>query len=114
MPRIKLPTQPKTCAWPCACSQDGEIEAALSRPLTSRRFHTPRNVPGNNMKKSPEVTNVIRSRESDSSLARVFANTSAGDGAMRLDTGEAAAVAPGDIFTLSGRHRCFHLDGARK
>src|SRR5215470_1234300 len=111
MPRMKLPTQPKTCACPCACSQAGEIEVTLSRPLICRRFHTPRNVPGNNMKKSPELTNVMRSRESDSSLARARANTSAGDRTAGVDT-EHVAISAIDM-SASGR-RPFHFDGARK
>ena len=56
MPKMKLPIHSNTCACPCACSQAGEIEAKLSRPVILIRFHTPRNVPGNNMNSSPLVT----------------------------------------------------------
>lgn len=56
MPRMKLPTQPNTCACPCACNQACEIEAALSRPLILMRFQTPRNVPGSSIKINPLLT----------------------------------------------------------
>src|SRR6516165_7546684 len=98
MPRMKLPTQPKTCAWPCAWSQAGEMEATLSRPLICRRFQTPRNVPGNSIKKSPELTNAIRRRDSDSSRARACRNTSVGARVGQLDAGDRMAVSVTDTW----------------
>ncbi len=32
MPKIKLPIQPNTCAWPCACNHAGEMEASALSP----------------------------------------------------------------------------------
>src|SRR5262249_49060273 len=114
MPRMKLPTQPNTCAWPCACNQPGEMEAALSRPLICRRFHTPRNVPGKSMKKSPEVTKAMSKRDNASSRARTFANISAGE---RVELrASAVARSASEVVTLGSLRgdRSFSFHGARK
>src|SRR5262249_9760600 len=114
MPRMKLPTQPNTCAWPWAWSQAGEMKATLSRPLICRRFHTPRNVPGNSMKKSPDVTKAMSKRDNDSSLARTRAITSARESAGPLcgavaisasDTGARAALCGGGFQLYRAREK---------
>src|ERR1700688_2663261 len=78
---MKLPTHPKTCAWPCACSHAGEMEATLSRPLICKRFQTPRNVPGKTMKIKPVVTNAMSSWDNAASRARVTSKSCAWESA---------------------------------
>src|SRR5262249_55491924 len=97
IPRLNLPTHPKTSAWPCACTQAAASEAPPSRPLICRRFHPPTNVAGNSMKKSAVVRNAISSRDSASSRARISANTSAGGGAGPCGARVSAAIAVGEL-----------------
>ena len=59
------------------------MDATLSRPLICSRFQTPRNVPGNTMKKSPVVTNAINRRDSASSRIRAISKSCAGESVGR-------------------------------
>src|SRR5262249_54487042 len=61
------------------------------------RFHTPKKVPGNNMKKSPVVTKAISKRDRASSRARVKANISAGQGPGGLGFDAVVAISAREL-----------------
>src|SRR6185437_6913608 len=47
------PIQPNTCACPWACSHAGDMLSSVRCCEMPIRFHTPRKVPGNNIKSIP-------------------------------------------------------------
>src|SRR5215510_6121704 len=98
---MKLATHPNTCAWPCAWSHAGEIDPMLSRPLICSRFHTPRSVPGNSMKKRPLVTKAISKRDNASSRARVSAKICAGESAGPIGADDAVANSAGEVAIVA-------------
>src|SRR5579859_3655383 len=64
MPRMNVPIHPKICACPCAWIHGADGAAAW---LMLMRFHTPRNVPGRNIKSMPVTANVISKRARETS-----------------------------------------------
>jgi hypothetical protein len=105
---MKLPIQPKICAWPCAWIHAGETEFAARWLLIVSKFQTPRKVPGRSMNNTPVLMYSISMRDSALSRAAVMLTISLA--ASRLPASLSMRVGRVDIgghFNL--RYRLFSL-----